>query len=1258
MAGAGLSAAPVYATPTCNSADMPAGAGTSGDPYRVATADQLCNVRADLAAHYQQTADISLTSYLNWTPIGDAATAFSGTYDGGGFSVTDLTIADPTATGYQGLFGSASDTSALANISVAGVVEGAGSFNALLVGYTTGSVSNSTSAGSVVGAAGSSTNGGLIGYTGGGSVTGSRSSATVSGEGTNVGGLIGQADNVSINTSSASGDVTSMDAGGQVGGLVGFVGDGSAGPIAIDRTFATGEVAGDNRVGGLIGYAQAPSSNVTVSNSYAQGHVTGNYESGGLIGSFEASDGSSLVLNSYARGEVSPGDGTSNGGLSGGSFAPIPDTPNYWDTETSGQTTSTIGTGKTSDQMKTQATYGAWNFSTIWGICAGFNSGYPFLWAFQTTDPCGTSPVITSITPAVGPVAGGTSVTITWVGFTDATGVTFGGAPATITASSDTSVVVTTPAHATGSVDVVVTHAGGSVTGIDGFAYTPTVTSVAPPKGPLAGGSSVTITGTGFSGASEVTFGGAPAAEFAVVNDETITATTPAQFSGAVNVEVTANGTTGTLLDGFTYVPEVLSILPTAGPWRGGTPVTITGTGFTDATGVTFGNAGQSPAAATNVVVENDETITANAPMHAAGAVDVIVAVPGATGSFVNGYTYEGSTVTGMSPTTGQTSGGQPVSFTGTGLTGASVSFGGISVGANAGSTDTHLVVTTPAHAAGNVAVIVSTPGTDTTVPGGFTYVAAPTITTLSPASGRLSGGTTVTITGTGLTGTSGVRFAGISATNVTVVNDTTVTAVTPAHAAGVVDVDLLTPGGLGVKASGFTYAPAPTVTLVSPGSGGVGGGTSVTITGTNLIGTTVVTFGNDAATSVTVVDATTVTAVTPAHAAGSVDVAVTTPSGTNHKDDAFTYVAAPTVTAVSPPTGVIAGGTAVTITGTGFVDGAEVSIGGVAATGVTWVNATTLTATTGAHAVGAVNVVVTNPDNQVGTLTNGFTYVAVPTVPQNFQVAGAGAGSAAVSWTAPSSNGGTSITQYAAAAYAGPSGGVVVKSCITTGALGCTITGLTPGVTYYFTVRAKNAVGWGPLTTPRTAFRAPYAAPTVAGLSPPSGSIAGGTAVTITGTGFINGARVTIGGVAATGVTWVNATTLTATTGAHAQGAVNVVVTNPDDQGGTRTNGFTYVTVPTVPQEFEADGAGAGSAAVSWTAPSSNGGTPITQYAAAAYAGPSGGVVVKSCITTGALGCTITGLTPGVTYYFTVRAKNAVGWGPLTTPRTALAVP
>lgn len=92
----------------------------------------------------------------------------------------------------------------------------------------------------------------------------------------------------------------------------------------------------------------------------------------------------------------------------------------------------------------------------------------------------------------------------------------------------------------------------------------------------------------------------------------------------------------------------------------------------------------------------------------------------------------------------------------------------------------------------------------------------------------------------------------------------------------------------------------------------------------------------------------------------------------------AIATLPAPTVTTCTPANGPIAGGTSITdLAGTGFVNGATVTFGGTSATGVTFVSSIKLTCTTPAHTAGAVNIVVTNPDTQTGTLTNGFTYTS-----------------------------------------------------------------------------------------------------------------------------------------------------------------------------------------------------------------------------------------------------------------------------------------
>jgi len=180
----------------------------------------------------------------------------------------------------------------------------------------------------------------------------------------------------------------------------------------------------------------------------------------------------------------------------------------------------------------------------------------------------------------------------------------------------------------------------------------------------------------------------------------------------------------------------------------------------------------------------------------------------------------------------------------------------------------------------------------------------------------------------------------------------------------------------------GATPNTAPIATSISPTSGPAAGGTVVTISGTGFRNGATVTFGGTAASSVNVVGSTTITATTPAHASGPVNVVVTNPNAQNSTlTNGFTYAAAPapTVSGVNPTSGTAAGGTAVTISGTGFVTGATVSFGGTAATGVVVNSGTSISATTPAHAAGQVNVVVTNPDLQTGTLSNGFTYDPIP---------------------------------------------------------------------------------------------------------------------------------------------------------------------------------------------------------------------------------------------------------------------------------------
>lgn len=244
-----------------------------------------------------------------------------------------------------------------------------------------------------------------------------------------------------------------------------------------------------------------------------------------------------------------------------------------------------------------------------------------------------------------------------------------------------------------------------------------------------------------------------------------------------------------------------------------------------------------------------------------------------------------------ISPTSGPAAGGTAVTLTGSHLTNATgVSFGGVpgtSVTVVSGS---QVTAVAPAHAVGAVDVAVSTPAGMVKLAGGFTYIAAPAISSVNPASGSPAGGTSVTLTGSNFTGATAVILGGTAATSFTVNSATQITAVAPAHAAGAVNVVVATPGGSATASNGFTYIAAPAISSVSPVSGSPAGGTSVVLTGSNFTGVTAVILGGAAATSFTVDSATQITAVTPAHAVGVVDVVVTTPGGIATAVGGFTY--------------------------------------------------------------------------------------------------------------------------------------------------------------------------------------------------------------------------------------------------------------------------------------------------------------------------------------------------------------------------------
>ncbi|MER5358062.1 IPT/TIG domain-containing protein [Streptomyces sp. NPDC002785] len=405
-------------------------------------------------------------------------------------------------------------------------------------------------------------------------------------------------------------------------------------------------------------------------------------------------------------------------------------------------------------------------------------------------------------------------------------------------------------------------------------------------------------------------------------------------------------------------------VTTTSSPFSGpaGTVVTLTGTGFTNATAVAFGG---TPAASFTVVSATE--ITAVAPAGA-GTVQITVTTPDGTSSG-KGFTYTIATptISSIAPNQGSVEGGNTVALTGTGFTGAtSVRFGTVAAAFIAVS-ETQATAVAPAAPVGTVNVTITTPGgTSAGIP--YTYVAVPVLGSVAPAQGPLGGGNSITLSGTGFTGTTSVHFGANAASSFAFVSANQLTATVPAGGPGPVPVTVTTPGGTSGPGVFYYYVGAPVLSSAIPGAGQVGGGNSVTLTGANLLQATAVRFGVTAATNYIIVSATEIRATAPPGVAGTVQVTVTTPGGTSNGAP-YVYLSAPVVVGLVPNQGPSAGGNTVTFTGVGLTYTTAVLFGSVPA-GFTVVSDTQLIVTVPPGAVGAVTVRVVTP---------GGTSVGVP---------------------------------------------------------------------------------------------------------------------------------------------------------------------------------------------------------------------------------------------------------------------------------------
>jgi hypothetical protein len=657
-------------------------------------------------------------------------------------------------------------------------------------------------------------------------------------------------------------------------------------------------------------------------------------------------------------------------------------------------------------------------------------------------------PSITSVTPNTGSTAGGNTVTITGQNFRGAPsvpGVLFGANAATgVVFNSGTTLTATVPAGTSGAVTVKVNDADGqSATLASGYTYVPgpTISSLSPATGSSSGGTVVTITGTNFTNGAnlQVQFGVNNAASVTFVSATQVKATTPAASNQAddsvVGVTlINGNGQQAFLAQAYSYhlPPSITSLTPNTGPTSGGNVIKLNGQNFRGLPTVPVVKFGS--AAATNVIFNNGTMLTVTVPAGS-GTVSVTVSdADGQSASLPSSYTYSTApTITSVSPPAGSSQGGTTITVTGTNFVNGPNLL--VQVGVN-NATSTTFVSSTQVTAVTPASV---NPANDSTVgvtvisgdsqqaflASSYSYHVPPSITSVTPNSGAIGGGTNVTITGQnfrGLPTVPVVSFGSLTSPSVVFNNGTSLTAAVPAAgAAGAVTVTVTDADGQAAAlANGYTYN-AIGVYAILPNIAPAAGGRALQITGYGFApgGAAKVTFGKGTA-AVTVntgVGSTSTNLVlqAPKHAPALVNVTVANPSpgASITLTNAFTFTNGPAVANISPNTGCPVGGATIALTGGNLAAVTSVLFGSASGT-ILSKTAGQVNVKLPAGTLGPVTVTVTGNGTQ--TIPNGFTYAPAvttkgmddvyPGIPYSLQLAACG-GVAPLQW---SLIGGTSL--------------------------------------------------------------------------------------------------------------------------------------------------------------------------------------------------------------------------------------------------------
>jgi hypothetical protein len=604
---------------------------------------------------------------------------------------------------------------------------------------------------------------------------------------------------------------------------------------------------------------------------------------------------------------------------------------------------------------------------------------------------------------------------------------------------------------------------------------------------------------------------------------------------------------------GFYLVPApeplpltLSSITPSRGQSAGGTPVHLFGTGFDRNATISIGGTAIGPE---EIGFISSGELATTTPSGIPGPADILVENPdtGAVTTQEDAFRYAPPLVAAprvgsITPDLGPVGGGDLVAISGSNfMAGADVTIGSAAATGIVVQSPFLITATTPAGSLGPADVkVTNSDGQWGTLAKGYNFGSRPPeIWTLFPNFGPLSGGTALTVVGSGFEPGSQVLVGGVPLSGVNVVSDRLISGTTGSGAAaGLSDVVVVKPDGVsGTFAAGFQYGggdpglPLPALMGVSPLSSPTAGGETITISGYNFQnGLTLLIDGYPVA--IDSFDGSgRITATTPPHASGMVPIDIINPDGCSVSlpvDDSwnsFTYDSnQPSISLVNPTTSPTTGGASVLIFGSNFKPETTVTFSGFPAV-VEDISPITIEVFTPPHPPGTVLVTVANPSGLSATYTGGifgdFIYTGdsppAPAITSLSQAQGSIFGS-------------ESVTIYGANFFTGVrvffgANEVTDSERISSSAITITTPAAAAGAV---DITVLNADGQEDILVGGFTYTAPD--PILTSVDPGTGSVVGGTRITLTGSGFVPESTVMIAGNAATQVTWVDQDTLMVT--------------------------------------------------------------------------------------------------------------------------------